>query len=95
MAEAEIKTSVDGAQDAIEDVAVNDAILNELASLPLIEYDRRRQAEAERLGVRVSTLDAEVEKRRRVHGGATTVPVKRFFSGKSSRGPLPSTAPPF
>jgi putative DNA primase/helicase len=42
----------------------DEALLAELAALPPLEYDRRRQAEAERLGIRVSTLDAEVEKRR-------------------------------
>ncbi|MBI4664447.1 MAG: DUF3631 domain-containing protein [Verrucomicrobia bacterium] len=35
-----------------------------LAKLSRVDYDRCRQAEAERLGIRVSTLDAEVEKRR-------------------------------
>ena len=41
------------------------AVVERLAKLSRIEYDRVRDAEAERLGVRVSTLDAEVEKARR------------------------------
>jgi hypothetical protein len=35
-----------------------------LARLPPIEYDRERQAAAERLGIRAATLDAEVRKQR-------------------------------
>jgi hypothetical protein len=35
-----------------------------LSDLPLYEYDRRRLTEAELLGIRVSTLDAEVAKHR-------------------------------
>jgi putative DNA primase/helicase len=35
-----------------------------LASLSRVEYDRAREAEAERLGIRRSTLDEEVEKYR-------------------------------
>ncbi len=45
----------------------DDALLDELASLKLIEYDRRREAAAEKLGVRVTTLDREVEWRRPKH----------------------------
>ncbi len=41
-----------------------EALLTELAALPLIEYDRRRQRDAKRLCVRVATLDAEIAKRR-------------------------------
>lgn len=37
-----------------------------LAALPALEYDRVRQSEAERLGVRVTTLDSEVAKARGV-----------------------------
>ncbi|HEY3862041.1 MAG TPA: DUF3631 domain-containing protein [Verrucomicrobiae bacterium] len=40
-----------------------------LADLPPAEYDRCRQTEANALGVRVSTLDAEVEKQRGETGG--------------------------
>ena len=49
--------------------AVKNALLEqtftELAALNPIEYDRRRDEAAKTLGIRVSTLDAEVEKRRR------------------------------
>lgn len=38
--------------------------LEHLAALPPIEYDRRREAEAKRLGIRVGTLDQEVAKLR-------------------------------
>ena len=41
-----------------------DAVLNELAALSPIEYDRRRHAVAEELDIRKGTLDAEVAKRR-------------------------------
>jgi putative DNA primase/helicase len=41
-----------------------DAKLNELARLPRIEYDQRREEEAKALGIRVTTLDAEVAERR-------------------------------
>lgn len=51
-------------------------LARELAKLSPVEYDRRRQAEAERLGVRVSTLDAEVE-RHREHPAADR-PVEMF-----------------
>jgi len=39
--------------------------LTELAALSPIEYDLRRNESAETLGIRVTTLDGEVEKRRR------------------------------
>ena len=39
-----------------------DDTLTELAQLSPVEYDLRRSSEAERLGIRVSTLDKEVEK---------------------------------
>src|SRR5262249_52855052 len=41
-----------------------DALLAELASLSPIDYDRRRESAAKLLGVRMSTLDAEVAARR-------------------------------
>ncbi|MBM3729088.1 MAG: hypothetical protein FJW40_27145, partial [Acidobacteria bacterium] len=40
-----------------------------LATLPPLDYDRERQTAAERLGVRVGALDAEVAKRRTNAGG--------------------------
>ena len=40
-----------------------------LAELSPLDYDRVREAEAKRLGVRVGTLDAEVNELRR-HGGS-------------------------
>jgi putative DNA primase/helicase len=46
------------------DVVDADALLHELAGLSPLEYDRRREAAAKLLGVRVTTLDAEVATRR-------------------------------
>jgi putative DNA primase/helicase len=40
-----------------------------LAALSLADYDRRRESEAAALGIRVKTLDAEVERLRRWTGG--------------------------
>lgn len=42
------------------------AVVAELAKLPLLEYDTRREEAAKDLGIRVSTLDAEVAKARPV-----------------------------
>jgi hypothetical protein len=42
----------------------DETLFTELAALPRMEYDRRRQGEAKRLGVRVTTLDTEVDHRR-------------------------------
>lgn len=54
-------TPEDAPGDTVVDV---DAKLAELATLSPIEYDRRRATEAEALGIRVATLDAEVQRRR-------------------------------
>lgn len=43
---------------------IDDEILQRLAALPSLEYDRQRKKEAERLGCRTSTLDELVEPRR-------------------------------
>jgi putative DNA primase/helicase len=48
----------------LADVTDQEALLMELASLPPIEYDRRRADAAKLLGVRVGALDAEVAARR-------------------------------
>ncbi len=50
--------------DASEHVRSDESTLADLAALAPIEYDRRREAAAESLGVRVATLDAEIMKRR-------------------------------
>lgn len=44
--------------------AALEARFQELAALPLVEYDPQRKQAAEQLGLRAGTLDAEVEKRR-------------------------------
>ncbi len=64
MPDEPIKKAVEDAPDALEDSAVREAMLAELAALPLIEYEQRRKEARKRLGVRYSTLDAEVAKRR-------------------------------
>ena len=46
--------------------ASHDAIFNALAKLNRIEYDRHRKVTAERLGIRISTLDEEVDARRSI-----------------------------
>ena len=48
----------------LADVADQEALLTELASLSPIDYDRRRESAAKLLGIRVATLDAEVGARR-------------------------------
>src|SRR6266545_7611544 len=59
------------------DVVDEDALLQELAALSFLDYDRRRESAAKLLGVRVATLDAEVLKRRpqdaQVEGQGTSV----------------------
>lgn len=50
--------------DAIDDPAVIDAIFEDLAKLGRVEYDRCRKEQAERLGIRIATLDEEVSLRR-------------------------------
>lgn len=48
------------AEQALEKEKLNKT-LQDLAALPPIEYDQQREAMAQKLGVRVSTLDVEVE----------------------------------
>ena len=64
MPDEPIKKAVEAAPDALEDSAVIEAMLAELAALSPVEYDQRREKARKRLGVRVTTLDAEVAKRR-------------------------------
>ena len=47
-----------------EDVRDEEALLQELAALSPLAYDRRRESAAKLLGVRVGTLDAEMAARR-------------------------------
>ncbi len=55
-----------------------EAVLAELAALPPIEYDRRREDAAKQLGVRVSTIDAEVDKRRPADADDTANTISLF-----------------
>ncbi|WP_282062140.1 DUF3631 domain-containing protein [Roseobacter litoralis] len=53
------------------DSAGIDALLSVLARLNPVEYDQKREAFAKEHGIRVSTLDAEVQKLRHVHMATT------------------------
>lgn len=55
----------DAGRDHVHDQGVDDhATVNRLAKLSPLEYDRKREAEAEKLGVRASTLDKMVKSAR-------------------------------
>lgn len=56
-----MKDQIEGAQVPKES---DDELLQRLAALPPLEYERCRDAEAERLGVRVSVLDKMVDAKR-------------------------------
>ena len=68
MPDEPIKKAVEDAPEALDDNVVVEAILDELAALKPMKYDQRREEEAEKLGVRVTTIDQEVKKRRRSSG---------------------------
>ena len=55
---------VNGSKPPLRSASIDEAALARLAGLPPLEYDRCRDEEAERLGVRVSTLDKAVRHRR-------------------------------
>ncbi len=65
MAEDKIGKIID---DAGVEAESTEAVVGRLAALGALEYDLVREEEATRLGVRVSTLDAEVKKSRRSSG---------------------------
>lgn len=54
---------------AEEEAPDDETLLSELAALSRIEYDRRREASADQLGIRVPTLDGEVQLRRKIPEG--------------------------
>lgn len=64
MSSPERQTEAPEPTEALDDPRVRAALLEELATLDAIEYDRRREEEAKQLGVRVKTLDDEVARRR-------------------------------
>jgi putative DNA primase/helicase len=68
-----------------EEPSGSDAAIAAMARLDELEYDRKRKAEARRLGVRVDTLDALVRKRR---GGAPSE-----TSGRALEWPTPEPWP--
>ncbi|MCZ6483055.1 MAG: DUF3631 domain-containing protein, partial [Alphaproteobacteria bacterium] len=58
-----IENIVAGAEQESPD---DETLLDELAALPRIEYERRREAAADQLRIRVTILDGEVQLRRKV-----------------------------
>ncbi len=56
-----VKAQIENASTPTE---TDDQTMARLASLPPLEYERARLAEAARLGIRIVALDAEMEKRR-------------------------------
>ena len=62
------------------DSSTDEKTLSRLAALPLVDYDRQREDEAKRLGIRVTILDAEVVKRR-------PPPVSSTLQGQAVRFP--------
>ena len=62
-----MNTQIEAAKTPAE---TDDQRYQRLAALTLAEYDRCRETEAKQAGVRVSTLDREVARRRRKNGAA-------------------------
>jgi putative DNA primase/helicase len=60
---ADLEALADGSP-ILEPILDTEKLVAALAALDLLDYDRRREEAAKRLGVRVSTLDAEVTRRR-------------------------------
>jgi putative DNA primase/helicase len=65
---SDIEQATEAEKEKLENQAVGDALrnltLNELAALPLVEYERCRIEKAKTLGMRVRVLDEEVEQRK-------------------------------
>jgi Protein of unknown function (DUF3631) len=55
---------------------IDGGAIAKLAALSRLEYDRRREEEAERLGVRVATLDREVESARKRSPNSDATPMQ-------------------
>ncbi|MDF1551677.1 MAG: DUF3631 domain-containing protein [Deferrisomatales bacterium] len=66
-----------------------EALLAELTDLPALEYDRRRQDAAKTLGIRASTLDAEVERRRPKTAGSERLTGSAVDIGDPEAWPTP------
>jgi len=66
--EIAVLAAIEGAPAEPFDETMEEAV-NRLAALAPLEYDRRREAEARRLGVRLPTLDSEVASVRTASGG--------------------------
>ncbi len=87
MPDEQIKKAAEDAPEALDDNVVVEAILDELAAINPVEYDRRREEEAEGLRVRVTTLDQEIKRRRRSSGS------NRVGGGSSLSLPIPEPWP--
>src|ERR1017187_2032279 len=65
-----VKTQIENATNPKE---ADPEIFARLAKLTPTEYDRAREAEAKKLGIRIATLDREVEQRREMSGVGSTL----------------------
>jgi hypothetical protein len=76
-------TQKGGGVFSLEERTTDAAMIARLAALPHIEYDRQREAAAEKLGCRVGTLDAQVGVARSVNEprdeSGTPLPVQNSF----------------
>ena len=66
---AELKATAPEVEPEAETPPDAEAAARELAKLPTLEYGQRRKAEAERLGLPVSILDAAVKEYRKAEAG--------------------------
>jgi hypothetical protein len=78
-------TAQDFVKGALKEGKANDEI-KRLAKLSAIQYDQEREASAERLGVRVSTLDEAVRHQQRKSGKAAKQQIPVFDQDELRRG---------
>jgi len=77
---------MDGDHATARDPQAISAEIERLARLAPVDYDRTREAVAQRLGIRVTTLDGEVEKQRRTLGLSSA---EKITSGRVVTLPTP------
>ncbi|HUZ33096.1 MAG TPA: DUF3631 domain-containing protein [Xanthobacteraceae bacterium] len=77
---------MDGHQSTPPDTQAISVEIERLARLALVEYDRTREAAAQRLEIRVSTLDSEVAKKRNALG---PLPAEKTLGGRAVTLPTP------
>lgn len=72
-----------------------DGVIEQLAQLDPLEYDRQREAIAQQLGVRVTTLDTEVKEKRTATKAKGTDTTKQGLHTQTQAGllPLPTVSP--